>query len=63
LPKTVVLEIAQCDPGERGNTAQGASKPATMSTGSTVNVPLFINEGDHIRVDTSSGKYTERVKV
>jgi elongation factor P len=63
LPKTVVLEIAQCDPGERGNTAQGASKPATMSTGATVNVPLFINEGDHIRVDTSSGKYTERVKV
>jgi len=61
-PNHVELEITQCDPGVAGNTAQGATKPATLSSGAVVNVPLFVNEGDWIRVDTRTGDYTERVK-
>lgn len=61
LPAAVVLQIVQSDPGVRGDTATGATKPARLETGITVNVPLFVNEGDRIKVDTRSGKYLERV--
>jgi elongation factor P len=54
--------ITQTDPGLRGDTAQGGSKPATLETGAVVTVPLFVNEGEMIRVDTRSGQYLERVK-
>ena len=57
----VELEITQCEPGARGNTAQGATKPATLITGYTLQVPLFVNEGDVIRVDTRTGEYMSRV--
>ncbi|MBF0158415.1 MAG: elongation factor P [Magnetococcales bacterium] len=61
-PPFLVLKIAQCDPGVRGDTVSGATKPATMETGVVVKVPLFINEGDWIRVDTRTGEYVERAK-
>ena len=61
LPNTVELQITQCDPGVKGDTVSGATKPATMETGYTVNVPLFINEGDVLRIDTRTGEYVERV--
>ena len=61
LPHTIELTVTKTDPGLRGDTASGGSKPATMETGAVVNVPLFVNEGDVIRVDTRSGKYLERV--
>jgi len=60
LPASVTLMVAQCEPGVKGDTAQGATKPATMETGMVVNVPLFINEGDTIKVNTTSGAYQER---
>lgn len=60
LPNTVKLEVVQTDPGVRGDTATGGSKPATCSTGFVVQVPLFINEGDWIIVDTRSGDYVSR---
>ena len=62
LPNFVVLEVVETAPGEKGNTVTGASKPAVVSTGYSVNVPLFVNEGDQLRVDTRSGEYVERVK-
>ncbi|PCJ97219.1 MAG: elongation factor P [Flavobacteriaceae bacterium] len=62
MPASVVLEVAYAEPGVKGNTATNATKPATMETGATVNVPLFINEGDKIKVDTEKGAYMERVK-
>ena len=62
LPYFVELEITYCEPGVRGNTAQGATKPATLSTGATVNVPLFVENGTWIKVDTRTGEYVERVK-
>jgi elongation factor P len=55
-----VLKIVRSDPGVKGDTATGATKPATMETGLVVNVPLFINEGDSIKVSTSTGGYIER---
>jgi elongation factor P len=61
LPAAVELAVAQTDPWVRGDTAQGGTKPARMETGITVNVPLFINTGDLIKVDTRSGQYLERV--
>jgi elongation factor P len=61
LPTTVDLEVKQTDPGMKGDTAQGGSKPATMETGLVVQVPLFIDEGDVVRVDTRTGKYVTRV--
>lgn len=61
LPITVNLEVAQTEPGIRGDTAAGGTKPATLETGLTVNVPLFINTGDVVKVDTRSGQYLERV--
>ena len=60
LPNHVVLEVSDCAPAVRGDTVQGASKPATFVTGHTCNVPLFINQGDNIRVDTRTGDYLER---
>ena len=60
MPNFVVLTIVECEPGVRGDTATGASKPAKLEPGATVNVPLFVNEGDKIRVDTRTGTYVER---
>jgi elongation factor P len=60
LPNTMVMKITKCEPGVRGDTATGAQKPATLESGAIVQVPLFINEGDSIKVDTRSGLYLER---
>ena len=62
LPSHVVLEVTETEPGFKGNTATGATKPATVETGYTLNVPLFINEGDKLRIDTRTGEYVERSK-
>ncbi|MDD3722518.1 MAG: elongation factor P [Lutibacter sp.] len=62
MPMSVVLEVTHTEPGVKGNTATNATKPATVETGATINVPLFINEGDKIKVDTVKGAYLERVK-
>ena len=62
LPASVVLEVTATEPGIKGNTATNATKPATVETGATVNVPLFINEGDKIKVETDKGTYKERIK-
>jgi elongation factor P len=61
LPSFIEPLITQCDPGLKGDTAQGATKPATIETGAVVTVPLFLTEGDRIRVDTRTGLYVERV--
>lgn len=61
LPNTVNLSVAQTDPGLKGNTVTGGSKPATLETGFVVQVPLHINEGDVLKVDTREGNYIERV--
>ncbi len=61
LPTSVTLTVAQTDPGFKGDTATGGTKPATLETGLTVTVPLFLNEGDQIKVDTRTGAYIERV--
>jgi len=63
IPITVELQVVETVPGVRGDTATGAQKPAKVETGATVNVPLFINEGDKIKVDTRTGDYIERVKA
>lgn len=63
MPASVILEVTQTDPGVKGNTATNATKPATVETGARINVPLFINEGDHIKVDTEKGAYLERAKI
>ena len=63
LPAAVALAVAQTDPWVKGDTAQGGTKPARMETGITVHVPLFINTGDMIKVDTRSGQYLERVST
>ena len=62
LPNFVILEVTETAPGEKGNTVTGALKPALVTTGYSLNVPLFINEGDHLKVDTRNGEYVERVK-
>ncbi|OXA78856.1 translation elongation factor P (EF-P) [Flavobacterium aquidurense] len=62
MPSSVVLEVTYAEPGVKGNTATNATKSATVETGASVNVPLFINEGDKIKIDTASGSYMERVK-
>jgi elongation factor P len=62
MPASVILEVTHTEPGVKGNTATNASKPATVETGARVNVPLFINEGDRIKIDTSNGAYMERAK-
>jgi elongation factor P len=61
LPAFIEASVSQCDPGLKGDTASGATKPATLETGAVVQVPLFIKEGEMIRVDTRSGEYVERV--
>ncbi|CAN5468438.1 elongation factor P [soil metagenome] len=62
LPEKIVVKITYCEPGVRGDTATRALKSATVETGATVNVPLFVNEGELIRINTKSGEYVERVK-
>ncbi|SDL30120.1 elongation factor P [Kriegella aquimaris] len=62
MPASVVLEVTYTEPGVKGNTATNATKPAKVETGAEVNVPLFINEGDKIKIDTDKGNYMERVK-
>ncbi len=62
LPTFVELTVAETEPGVRGDTASGGNKPATLETGAVVQVPLFVNEGDRVRVDTRTGDYMERVK-
>ena len=62
LPASVILEVTATEPGIKGNTATNATKPATVETGATVMVPLFINEGDKIKVETTKGTYQERMK-
>jgi elongation factor P len=62
FPTTVNLEVTRSDPGVKGDTATGATKPATLSTGLVVQVPLFINEGDVLKIDTRTGEYLERAK-
>jgi len=61
-PNFVELEVVETDPGIKGDTAQGGSKPATLSTGATIKVPLFINVGDVLRIDTRTGEYVSRAK-
>jgi len=63
IPRTVELVVTRTDPGVKGDTATGATKPATLESGAVVNVPLFINEGDVIRVETESGQYQTRVSA
>lgn len=62
VPFFVELEVVETDPGERGNTASGGSKPATLETGAVIQVPFFINVGDRLKVDTRTDSYLERVK-
>ena len=62
MPASVILEVIHSEPGVKGNTATNATKPATVETGAIVHVPLFINEGDKIKVETEKGTYMERVK-
>ncbi len=61
LPPNVTLQIQSSEPGVKGDTASGATKPATVSTGAVINVPLFVKEGEWVKVDTSTGQYLERV--
>lgn len=62
MPAHVILTVTETEPGLKGNTATNATKPATVETGARVNVPLFINEGDKIKIDTEKGQYQERMK-
>jgi elongation factor P len=62
LPSTVVLTVQETIPGVKGDTATGGNKPATMDTGLTVNVPLFVNEGDKVKVNTETGEYMSRAE-
>jgi len=62
VPLFVELEVAQTEPGVKGDTAAGGTKPATLESGVTIQVPLFLNEGDRVKVDTRTGSYIERVK-
>ena len=62
MPASVILEVKHTEPGVKGNTATNATKPSIVETGAKVNVPLFINEGDKIKIETEKGTYLERVK-
>ena len=62
MPLSVVLEVVHTEPGIKGNTATNATKPAKLETGVIVNVPLFINEGDKLKIDTEKSQYIERIK-
>ena len=61
LPPNVVMQITSSEPGVKGDTASGATKPATLASGAVINVPLFIKEGEWVKVDTSTGQYLERI--
>lgn len=61
LPSHVTLQITSCEPGVKGDTASGATKPATLSTGAVINVPLFVQDGEWVKIDTREGTYLERV--
>ena len=61
LPTSVDLEVTETVPGVRGDTAQGGTKPATLETGLVLNVPLFVNQGEKVKVDTRTGEYLSRV--
>ncbi len=61
LPAAVVLAVTEAAPGLKGDTSSGATKPVTLETGLTIQVPLFVNEGDSVKVDTRTGRYIERV--
>lgn len=63
IPQHVVLKVTYCEPGVRGDTATNVTKPATLETGAIIGVPLFINEGDKVKVDTRSGEYLERTSI
>ncbi len=63
LPQFVELLVTQTDPGFKGDTAQGATKPATLETGAVINVPLFVEEGDVLKIDRREGKYLSRVNA
>jgi elongation factor P len=62
-PNFIELEVVETDPGLKGDTAQGGTKPATFSTGATVNVPLFVNIGELLRIDTRTNEYVSRAKA
>lgn len=62
LPNFLELKVESAEPGVRGDTANNVTKPATLETGAVINVPLFVNPGDRVRIDTRSGQYIERVK-
>jgi elongation factor P len=62
LPNFIESEVTYCEPGVRGNTAQGATKPATLACGATVNVPLFIDQGEVLKIDTRTREYVSRVQ-
>jgi elongation factor P len=62
LPNFVELQVTECDPAVKGDTKSNASKRATLSTGAVIQVPLFIDSGEWLRIDTRTGEYTERVK-
>lgn len=62
LPNFVELKVADTAPGVKGDTVSGGSKPATLETGAVVQVPLFVNEGDVLQIDTRSGQYIKRVQ-
>jgi len=62
VPKTLILEVVETDPGVKGNTVQGGNKPAKLSTGAVINVPLFIEVGEKIKVDTEEKKYLSRAE-
>ncbi len=62
MPQYIILEITYTEPGVRGDTATNTLKPATVETGAEVRVPLFINQGDFVKIDTATGNYMERIK-
>lgn len=62
MPQYIILEVTYTEPGVRGNTANNVTKPATVESGAEIKVPIFINEGDKIKVDTATGSYVERAK-
>lgn len=62
VPNFTVLEITHCEPGVKGDTATNTTKPATVSTGAIINVPLFVNQNEKIKIDTRTGEYVERAK-
>jgi len=63
MPQFVTFKITYTEPGVRGDTATNVTKPATIETGAEIKVPIFINEGDMIKIDTKTGSYVERVKA